>query len=153
MLPQDHEFPRPGEATPCTVSGLQVETGEDPDTDFAVVVADRLATWQHLEIPAVEPNLEGGRKSMETRRSAEIKALDGLARISLDGSWRLVESRPIRDTDGPLLAKLSEIPINVRGRAEAWTICRSQLQLTSALGKGASSVVYRLGPPSPFSFE
>ena len=45
--------------------------------------------------------------------------------------------------DAAIVEKLSNIPIHVRGRAEAWEIPRSQLQLSSKLGAGAGSVVFK----------
>ena len=45
--------------------------------------------------------------------------------------------------DAAIVEKLSNIPIHVRGRAEAWEIPRSQLQLSTRLGAGAGSVVFK----------
>ena len=45
--------------------------------------------------------------------------------------------------DAAIVEKLSNIPIHVRGRAEAWEIPRSQLQLSTKLGAGAGSVVFK----------
>ncbi len=42
-----------------------------------------------------------------------------------------------------VLERLSNIPLHVRARAEAWEIPRSQMQLTMKIGEGEGGVVYK----------
>ena len=42
-----------------------------------------------------------------------------------------------------MLAKLSNIPLHLRGRAEKWDIPRSQIQIASKIGEGQGGVVYK----------
>ena len=42
-----------------------------------------------------------------------------------------------------MVAKLSSIPLHVRGRAEKWELPRSQIQMASKIGEGQGGVVYK----------
>jgi len=42
-----------------------------------------------------------------------------------------------------MVAKLSHIPINLRGRAEKWEIPRSEVQLLKKIGEGQGGIVYK----------
>jgi hypothetical protein len=42
-----------------------------------------------------------------------------------------------------MVAKLSNIPLHVRGRAEKWELPRSQIQISSKIGEGQGGVVYK----------
>jgi hypothetical protein len=58
-------------------------------------------------------------------------------------SMQNADNRRNSSDSAAVLERLSNIPLHVRARAEAWEIPRSQMQLTMKIGEGEGGVVYK----------
>ena len=65
--------------------------------------------------------------------------LDGMLAEKSDHS----DPRRYSSDSATMVAKLANIPLHVRGRAEKWEIPRSQIQISSKIGEGQGGVVYK----------
>jgi hypothetical protein len=62
--------------------------------------------------------------------------------MAIEKSFDINQRRNSSDS-ATMVAKLSNIPLHVRGRAEKWELPRSQIQMASKIGEGQGGVVYK----------